>query len=98
MLEIEKILTLSTAHITLDTNNMLIRESDPNFCGCLTVYSKDDYGFFIFVPDMEQLEADGLNIPNDLMCCMKLASENGCSWLCLDCAGSEAEGLVTYEW
>ena len=96
--EIEKMITMSTAHITIDTNNMLIRASNPSCTYGLTVYLKDDYGFFVFVPDEEQFYTEGPNIPEDLKQCLMTAKKHDCRWLCLDADGSEVEGLVVYEW
>jgi len=95
-MEIDKMLTVSTAHISIETNNWLIRECNPSSATDITAYMKDDVGFFVYVPDLSQFIVQ--NIPEDLVKCMKLAYENGCSWLCLDCDGSEVEGLEVFNW
>ena len=46
------------------------------------------------IDDPEEYE----EFPKDIVACMRFAREQGCSWLCLDCDGCEAEGLPTYTW
>ena len=92
-LEISKMLTLSTAHITKDTNRLLANE--PYADGIqLSVFTKADFGYFIYVND----NLENRNIPGDLKVCLELAKENGCKWLCLDCDGDTVEGLEEYDW
>ena len=91
MLEICKMLTISTAHITKETADMLsISETD------LIVYDKDEYGWWIAVCDIDLYELSG--VPDDLAACVRLAMQNGCEWLCLDCDGEVVDCLPTYEW
>ena len=96
MLKIEKIITLSTAHITLETEKKLSKEPYTNNMQ-LAVYDKAEYGFFIFIPNNYNVN-DNANIPNDLKKCMKIAIKNECNWLCLDCDGQEIEDLEKYIW
>ena len=92
-MEITKMLTLSTAHITKDTAKLL--EVEPNTDEMqLCVYNKADFGWFIYVNDF--LEDRG--IPDDLYKCLELAKENDCNWLCLDCDGDVVDELEVYEW
>ena len=92
-LEITKMLTLSTAHITEDTNRLLIIE--PYTDGMqLSVFTKADFGWFIYVND----DLENRSIPDDLKACLELAKENGCKWLCLDCDGDTVDELEEYEW
>ena len=93
-LEIDKVLTISTAHITETTAEMLKKESTENNM-FLSVYDKADYGWFIFIG------GEGINyekMPDDLARCIKLAKFHECNWLCLDCDGMEVEFMETYEW
>lgn len=94
MLEISKMLTLSTAHITKETANLLDNVDTPiDVC----IYDKgtatDHYGWFLV-----DWALAGETIPEDLRACFKLAESKGCNWLCLDCDGAVTELLPTYEW
>lgn len=97
-LEISKILTLGTAHITEKTADMLAQESELNVMR-LTVYNKwsdsEEYGWFIYLNDDPK---DNGPIPRDLAACIKLAKDNGCGILCLDCEGPTIPILKTFSW
>lgn len=92
-MEIDKMLTISTGHITEKTVCKLDIEAEVNVM-YLCVYKKADFGWFVYVP--EDLEDISYDIPNDLMECLLFAKENDCAWLCLDCDGEEIEELKTY--
>ncbi len=96
MMEIDKMATLSTKLIQRETERKLSEECYTNNMR-LSVYEKEGYGFFIFIPDEEQFQSNH-EIPEDLKNCMRVASDNGCKWLCLDCDGPEHEDLMEYEW
>lgn len=93
-MEISKMLTISTVHITKETNDLLESEADKNITiGFPEVYGKENYGYFIHVPeDLEEYE----EVPRDLLKCMLLAQKNDCEWLCLDCDGEVVDELETY--
>ena len=93
-MEISKMLTISTAHITEETANKLDREINENIIG-LCVYEKTDFGWFIHVPDDLEEVVESLR---DLCECLLLAKDLGCEWLCLDCDGEVLSYLDTYEW
>lgn len=101
MLEISKMLTLSTAHITKETAEKLENRL-PHFdsfwsaADHIAVYDKDDYGWWILVSELNYAELSQL--PVDLAACCRLAMRNGCDWLCLDCDGPIEDCLPTYEW
>ena len=95
-MEICKMLTLSTAHITQETAKVLETHSSPWADYDLAIYDKDDFGWWIHLPDEEITELN--NVPPDLVECIKLAEQNGCEWLCLDCDGEVVDCLPTYEW
>lgn len=95
-MEISKILTVSTAHITEKTakelrNAVEMMGSNIDMC----VYEKKGYGFFIHVPDGWECECE---IPSDLMDCIKQTRNNGCEWLCLDRDAEIESVLPVYEW
>ena len=95
-MEISKILTLSTAHITESVSEALDNDPNTNELG-LTVYKKADYGWFIYIPeDYDKTAKEGL--PECLKACIDLALKNDCNILCLDCDGEEEPTLPTYEW
>jgi len=94
------IMTLSTAHITPETADLL--DSGEKIQGVVT-YPKNDYGWFIFVGSFEDYEnfdedEDVYKFPSDLRACVKLALGYGCDWLCLDADGNETDKLPIYQW
>ena len=92
-MEISKILTISTAHITEETARLLDLEPKNNDMW-LTVYNKSNFGWFMYV----HKDLDDRNIPDDLRKCLEFAKENDCDWLCLDCDADIVDGLDEYEW
>lgn len=91
-MEISKMLTISTAHITKVTAELLddgVRD--------LIVYPKGEYGWLIVVPESDVI--DSLHIVmSDLMRLLTFAKDLGCEWLCLDCDREVLDYLHTYEW
>lgn len=95
-MDITKVLTISTAHITEETDRKLQDESEVNNM-CISVYDKAEYGYWIYIDPYDRLMCNE-NIPADLLNCIELARQNDCRWLCLDCDGEEVSELTTYEW
>ena len=95
-MDITKVLTISTAHITEETDKKLQDDSEVNNM-CISVYDKAEYGYWIYINPFDMLVYKS-NIPEDLRMCMELAQKNDCQWLCLDCDGEEVPGLPTYDW
>lgn len=91
--EINKMLTLSTCHITEETANRLSKDPDDNNLG-LCVYPKAGYGYYIAVTDDITEE----NLPDDLKRVIRFAAFMDCQTLCLDCDGSVCDFLPTYDW
>lgn len=90
--EIDKMLTLSTAHISEDTANYL----DGNV-NDLVVYPKGKYGWFIYI-DVDGIE-EALNIiPPDLAHIINFARKNGFTILCFDRGGECLNELTQYSW
>ena len=85
--EICKMLTISTCHITEKTSFLLDKNAD----NVPPVYKKGNYGWFVYVGDIDY------EIPEDLKKCCELAINNGCDWLCLDCDGPVVDVLETFE-
>ena len=92
-MEITKMLTVSTAHISGRTADLL--ENDD--INGVVVYSKDEYGWFIFVDEDYMNEYEN-EIPKELLRLMKFTKANGCDWLCLDHDGEVLEYFETYGW
>lgn len=93
---IERVLTVSTAHISAETDEKLCN-GDMDEAG-MTVYEKGDFGYWIFVDPVAEVFWFKNEIPDDLMQCIKLAQSMDCSWLCLDCDADILPELPTYEW
>ena len=97
MLEIIKMLTLSTAHISYDTATKLdAAVSHEQFESC-TVYSKDNYGWFIYI-DADAFAESKEDIPADLLACIELALAVDCAVLCLDADANDVDELPCYDW
>lgn len=97
MLEIEKMLTLSTEHITKKSFNWLLKQTtEPSLCE-LVVYKKDNVGVFISIDKTHHNESKS-DIPKDIKNIIKFALENDCLWICLDRDGLTTSSLPTYEW
>ncbi len=93
-LEIHKILTLSTTHIskkTADSLNMLNNED-------LILYKKDEFGWFIYIIDGDSERINDKSIPDDLAAIIKLAKSKECEIICLDRDACKVDGLFTYDW
>lgn len=93
-LEISKMLTLSTAHITQKTSERLEKDPDDNNLG-LCVYPTT-YGWFIMIN--EQTIKNTEHLPKELANLIKFANDLGCSALCLDCDGTKVDYLETFDW
>lgn len=91
-MEIARILTLSTAHITSETADLL--DNAENHID-LTIYPKGEYGWFIYISDdIEKV----FNVPVDLKKCLVFANHHKCKWLCLDRDGNTTIALPMYIW
>ena len=92
-LEISKMLTISTVHISEETaKKMDITVENGELP--LSVYRKERYGWWIYLtPGI----SNNNYLPNDLKDCITLAAENHCQWLCIDCDGRVVPGLKKYE-
>lgn len=99
-LEISKVLTVSSGHVTENTFEALSLDGLVNEI-MLPVYSKsapgngEGFGLYVYI-EPKCLEQG--KIPEDLMPLIRLAQENDCSILCLDCDGPELEGYPVYDW
>ena len=96
MLEISKMLTLSTDHLMDSTINTLedMCESGEGF-GQFSVYPKEEFGWFIYpaVNKFQFKEEQMSSLPEDLTACFALARDLGIDILCFDC-DAEAVGYL----
>ncbi len=90
-MEISRMLTLSTAHISKETADKL---GDQNSIS-LWIYDKVGYGWFIYIPDEHDLSTD---IPDDLLIVVQFAKQMDIGIVCLDCDGNTLDQLPTYDW
>lgn len=96
---IQKIITLSTYHITEQTAKALSNEFD-NISEInawrfdLPVYQKDEFGWFIYITD----DINTKTMPTDLAKCIEFTKARHCNILCLDGDGSELTCMHKYDW
>lgn len=89
-LEISRILTISTSHIShLTAARMDIEEIQMGF------YAAGESGYIIQTVGWENYSND---MPEDLYACVKFAAEHGCDWLCLDGDAVTVPDLPVYRW
>lgn len=93
--EIDRVLTLSTAHVSPETARMIDESPDTNQL-TLPIYKKATFGYFIYLSGSS--ERDIRCLPDDLRACIRLAQANDCSILCLDADAVPLRSLPTYEW
>lgn len=93
MLEINKMLTISTRHISMETADFLNAEAEQNLIS-IVVYPKSKYGWFIPISEA----ACNKNIPDDLRQVIQFALDLKCQWLCFDRDGLEVPYLKVYDW
>lgn len=100
---IEKMLVLSTGHITEETANILneAAEDYPPFCDLewRPTFARDESWVFYVRP----LASNGVpdeaeDTPPELSRIYALAREQGCEWVMLDCDGERLEALPWHEW
>ncbi|MGG3471642.1 hypothetical protein ABES02_29765 [Neobacillus pocheonensis] len=99
---IVQMLTISTGHISEETNKLLLDHGpdDPLAMLPIVFYQKSGYGFFIVVPDDPE-DPDMYNmegVPDDLRAVLVYARENLCSWVMLDRDADFIEDLPSYDW
>ena len=94
-LEIQKVLVVSTAHITYADNIDLSH----NPCGL--IIDKTDYSFLIYVGkesicDYDQSKNE--KISNELRKLIQLAQDNNCDYLKIDRDGPIYSNIKTFDW
>ena len=94
-LPIYKYLDISTAHITKETDEFILKQLSRKTEGLLIIYDTG-YGYFINVPyNLDEIE---MHIPNDLASCLGFAKKHSCRWLLLDCYADVVDELEQFEW
>ena len=98
MLEITKLLTISTAHVKESTMKLLDKEPNTDTLG-LCVYNKADFGYYIMT-DKNTLQRINTqpDFPEELKTLIILAVDLNCSTLCLDCDCDILPYLPTNDW
>ncbi|MCU5076996.1 hypothetical protein OB985_05315 [Bacillus cereus] len=94
---IQKMLEVSTAHITYETAKWLdgqVEATKENNID-LIVYEKGEYGAFI--PLYPEMFADKV-LPESLVFIIGYAMGKGCSWIMLDRDVEIIDDLPTYNW
>lgn len=101
-MEISKMLTLCTSHVTDQTLQLLDKDSTDNNFPWLSIYKKEDYGYFIYIVDKKtfckQKASSPNSLPADLVTVIAFTIEAGCDILCLDSDGEELVCLPHYEY
>lgn len=97
-MELSKMVTMSTSHITEETNRYLSNKDNERYFG-FVIYEKENYGYFMYLPtDREEDEEYLKELPEDLAGIFTFARNNNIDVVCLDCDGEVLEELPTYEW
>lgn len=100
-LEISRILTISTVHLTKATLAILDEiAADPISARPdipITAYGKGPYGYLVYCGMVGDDEESDRAIPEDLFAAMQLAHENSCEFLNVDSDGPIVESLHDYQ-
>lgn len=98
-MEITKMLTVSTAHISEGTAKLLDKEVEADSLG-INVYRKGEYGWFIGVSaDLSQcLNSCENEVPDELEKLIIFAADLGCDMLCIDRDGEVLPYFEVYLW
>lgn len=90
-MEVLKMLALSTSHLTSDTADDINYD---NIDGLIR-YRKDEYGWFVYVPEENWEFHDH---PADIYDCLVFARKNGFDWIMFDRDVEPIDELPVYEW
>ncbi|WNC17938.1 hypothetical protein [Brevibacillus brevis] len=91
-LHITKVLELSTAHISEETNGLI----EQDVLG-IVAYEKAEYGWLLLVPQ-DDYEEETRSLPDDLKAIFDLAQEHDCVWVMLDRDGYMYDSLPVFDW
>jgi len=90
-LEINKMLTISTGHISLETADRISAGDDD----LPWILNWSEYGWLVLCHD---ITGDDLDFPQDLQRCMDFARSRDCEWLRLDMDGDQIDELPVFDW
>lgn len=94
-LEIVKMITLSTWHLTRESYQKLFEDEIDGLASFQKV-TTDGYEYGVFAYICGYCGEDPL--PKDIMECVEFARENECEWIMFDHDGVTTDELPTYEW
>lgn len=97
MLEIDKIITVSTFHISYDSYTWLELECETYNNPLICPYKKDEFGFVLYINKQAYFAIDKPDIPDDIYRLIQLAIDNDCAYLCLDVDGLSVPNISTYK-
>ena len=93
---IDKVLTLSTGHVTKKVANRLDAakyNDDPEL-----LVIGFEYGWILSTGNLRGCEREGIELDECLVTLGKLAEDNDCDYIMLDCDVNVIKGLQDYEW
>jgi hypothetical protein len=99
-MEIVKTIELCTSHVSEETAKMLDQqaaEHNPDIP--LIVYEKQEYGWFVVVPENEEDVVEAVaKLPSDLLKTLEFALNHKCRWIVFDRDVMPSIELPCYEW
>ncbi len=95
-LPIEKMLAISTAHVSEVTSWYLNQWSVSPQVPPVICYPKGEYGWFVYV-SLELVKTDD-TFPSDLLVCIKYARSLNCDWIAFDRDATTIAALPVYDW
>lgn len=87
-------LCVSTSHLSQQAAAAL--EKDMKLP--LIYFRKHQYGYFVFVPESNEIQEQLETLPDGLREVLQFASDAGVEWLMVDQDGPVVPGLKCYEW
>ena len=111
-LEIDKVMILSTSHITREDSERLHAACKPDACAGPTCDEWSSYGWWVYLPTAGAPgdEITGLDPASVADCWVaygmsaafveagRFAAQHGCKWIRFDCDGDTTPELTTFEW
>ncbi len=97
--EISRCCNISTAHISPETNNLLLESIENQEELPIFLPKKVDgeiYGFIFLITGYDDVELS--STPADLCACLEYAANLNCDMLMLDCDSPVVDDLPTYAW
>jgi hypothetical protein len=96
-----KIMDVSARHITKGDNALLDNDCHDSL-PAVVVFRKDDFGYFVHVPhdDVEESERGmrDAGYSEALIELIRIARNEGASWVCMDSNGPDTEKLPAFDW